>query len=78
MYMHLILFYFYMISLPSFIKVSFEIPEKLIRKRTKMIIDTDAGADDIHALLTAFHLAKISDIEIIGITCIKYKCYQFL
>lgn len=61
-----------MISLPSFIKISFGVPEKLIKKRSKMIIDTDCGSDDIHALLTAFHLAKESDIDILGITCIKY------
>lgn len=46
-----------MISLPSFIKHSFGLPEKLLKRRTKMIIDTDAGGDDIHALLSAFELA---------------------
>ncbi|CAK88242.1 unnamed protein product (macronuclear) [Paramecium tetraurelia] len=36
-----------------------------------MIIDTDSGGDDIHALLTAFDLAAKKNIEIIGITCIN-------
>lgn len=61
-----------MISLPNFVKISFGVPDKLLKKRTKMIIDTDAGGDDIHALLTAFHLAAQANVEIIGITCIKY------
>ncbi|CAD8056403.1 unnamed protein product [Paramecium sonneborni] len=60
-----------MISLPSFIKHQFGIPEKLLKHRTKMIIDTDSGGDDIHALITAFDLAAKRNIEIIGITCIN-------
>ncbi|CAD8141588.1 unnamed protein product [Paramecium pentaurelia] len=63
--------YLQMISLPSFIKHQFGIPEKLLKQRTKMIIDTDSGGDDIHALLTAFDLAAKKNIEIIGITCIN-------
>lgn len=62
-----------MISLPSFIKHSFGVPDKLLKQRKKMIIDTDSGGDDIHALLTAFDLAQKKNIDIVGITCITYN-----
>lgn len=37
-----------------------------------MIIDTDGGGDDAHALLTAFTMAQKNGVEVVGVTCLKY------
>ena len=42
-----------------------------MRPGRKIIIDTDAGSDDAHAIITAVHLAKRTGAEIIGITCVS-------
>jgi len=35
-----------------------------------MIIDTHGGIEDIIGIISAIHLARIYDKEIIGITCV--------
>ena len=37
-------------------------------RATKIIIDTDPGADDAQAIIMAVHLAKKYDAEILGLT----------
>jgi hypothetical protein len=45
--------------------------EGLQRERpTKVIIDTDPGADDAQAIVMAIHLAKKYNVEILGVTVI--------
>ena len=61
-----------MIGLPSYIQSSLGIPPRIREAKTKYIIDTDGGSDDVHAVMTAVHCARQLGVEILGITCVRY------
>lgn len=67
-----------MIGLPGYIQSSLGIPP-IIREannKTKYIIDTDGGSDDVHAVMTAVHCARQIGAEILGITCVRYIIFK--
>jgi hypothetical protein len=49
-----------MISLPTFVSAVHGIPDRLKDAKKKFIIDTDAGSDDAHAVVTAIHCARVT------------------